>query len=74
LNSFSKDKAKGTFHTVTGKHIPYKYVGNDTHQLFQAFEYDGVVRALADVRSDSDNNPCFMDIKAIEIKQQNFFN
>jgi hypothetical protein len=74
LNSFSKDKAKGTFHTVTGKHIPYRYIGNDTHQLFQAFAYDGVVRALADVRFDRDNNPRSMDIKAIVVRQQTFFN
>lgn len=73
LNSLTKDRARGTFHTVSGKHVPYRYVGHDQHQLIQAFAHDGVVRALSDVHFDAENNPCLLDIKAIEIGQRTFF-
>jgi hypothetical protein len=73
LNSLSKTGYRGTFHTVSGKHIPYHYVGQDPASLLNAFPYRGLVRVLCKVRFDSDANPTGIEIHQVEIVQDSLF-
>jgi hypothetical protein len=66
LNSLTKDKKRGTFYTLSGKHIPYQFVGIDEKQLLDAFTYPGVVRARGKVGFDSGLEPT--QIQIVEIR------
>jgi hypothetical protein len=37
FNSLSKTNLRGTFYTIDGVHVPYRYMGGDIAQLFVAF-------------------------------------
>jgi hypothetical protein len=73
LNSLTKDKNRGTFHTISGKHIPYRYVGDDQHALLQAFAHEGIVRVKGKVSFDADLNPISVDIRTVELDQRRLF-
>ncbi len=74
LNSLTKDRARGTFHSSSGKHIPYHFAGTDEQQLLQAFAHNGLVRALSKVSLDADLNPTSMEIKSLQLSQRGLFN
>jgi len=65
LNSLTKDRRKGMFYTVSGKHIPYQFVGPDEQQLLDAFSHPGVVKARGKVSFDGNLEPIHMQIVAI---------
>jgi hypothetical protein len=69
LNSLTKDKKRGTFYTLSGKHIPYQFVGNDEKQLFDAFTHPGVVQARGKVSFDSSLEPTQIQITEIRPEQ-----
>lgn len=73
LNSLTKDRKRGTFYTVAGKHIPYQYVGTDEKPLFDAFTHPGVVRARGKVGFDDNLEPIQIEISYIELEQPNMF-
>jgi hypothetical protein len=73
LNSFAKDKNRGTFYTLSGKHISYHYIGQDEQELLSAFAHKGVVRVQGRVSFDEDLEPIHIDIKRVERRQKGFF-
>lgn len=73
LNSLTKDKNRGTFYTVAGKHIPYQYVGQDEKALLSAFTHEGVVRAKGKVGFDGNLEPTKIEISEIVLEQPGMF-
>jgi hypothetical protein len=73
LNSFSKDKNQGSFHTLDGRHIPYRFIGRERSELLKAFSHQGTVRAKAKVSFDSSLNPTRLEIHTIRVGQQSLF-
>ena len=73
LNSHSKSNNRGTFHTLSGKHIPYRYVGDDVQPLLKGYAFDGAVRVRCKVTLDADMNPTGMEIYDVELGQAALF-
>jgi hypothetical protein len=73
LNSLTKDKRRGMFYTLSGKHISYQFVGPDEKQLLDAFTHPGVVRAKGRVSFDANLEPTQIQISEIVIEQQRIF-
>jgi hypothetical protein len=73
LNSFAKDKNRGTFYTNTGKHIPYQFVGEDNQELLTAFAQNGSVRIHGKVSFDSDLTPIRVEISQVQSAQTDLF-
>jgi hypothetical protein len=73
LNSLTKDKKRGTLYTISGKHIPYQYVGQDEKALLDAFTHTGVVRAKGKVGFDGDLEPTQIQISEIVLEQPDIF-
>jgi hypothetical protein len=73
LNSLTKDKRRGTFYTVGGKHIPYQFVGQNEQALLNAFTHPGVVRAKGKVGFDGDLEPTKIEISDIVLEQPDMF-
>jgi hypothetical protein len=73
LNSHSKSNNRGTFYTLSGKHIPYRYVGDDVQPLLAGYAHNGVVRVRCKVTLDSDMNPTGMEIYEVQLGQAELF-
>jgi len=73
LNSHSKSNNRGTFYTMSGKHIPYRYVGDDIQPLLKGYAHDGVVRVRCKVTLDSDMNPTGMEVYDVQLGQTELF-
>jgi hypothetical protein len=73
LNSLAKDKNRGTFHTVTGLHVPYRYVGHNKEELLRAFAHRGLVRVRARVALGTDLQPVSLQIYSVQLDQQDLF-
>ena len=73
LNSHSKRNNRGMFHTLDGKHIPYRYVGEEIQPLLRGYAYNGVVKVLGKVKFDANNEPISIEIRDIQLTQQVLF-
>ena len=73
LNSHSKSNNRGTFHTLSGKHIPYRYVGDDVQPLLMGYAHNGVVKVRCKVTLDADMNPTGMEISEVQLGQAEMF-
>lgn len=73
LNSHSKSNNRGTFYTLSGKHIPYRYVGDDVQPLLAGYAHNGVVRVRCKVTLDADMNPTGMEIFEVQLGQAEMF-
>jgi len=73
LNSHSKRSNRGMFYTVAGKHIYYRYVGEDIRPLLRAYAYSGTVRVRGKVKFDSNLDPLSIEIRDIELTQNLLF-
>jgi hypothetical protein len=73
LNSLSKNTLKGTFYTVEGVHVPYKYVGGDVAQLLRGFTARERVRVHGKVKFGTDNVPRYIEVEDIDILQRGIF-
>ena len=69
LNSHSKSSNRGTFYTVGGKHIPYRYCGEDISPLLRGYAHRGFVRVRGTVKFDENMDPIGIDISEVELKQ-----
>jgi hypothetical protein len=73
LNSLTKDKKRGTFYTLGGKHIPYQFLGSDEKQLLDAFTHPGIVKARGKVSFDGNLEPTQILIAEILLEQPRIF-
>ena len=73
LNSHSKTNNRGTFYTLSGKHIPYRYLGDDVQPLLMGYAHNGVVRVRCKVTLDSDMNPTGMEVYDVQLGQAELF-
>ena len=73
LFSHSKRNNRGMFHTVSGKHIPYHYIGDDVQPLWRGYAYSGIVKVLGRVRFSADLEPIFIEIRDVQLGQQILF-
>ena len=69
LNSLNKTNLRGTFHTVDGIHVPYRYTGGNISQLLRGFTSREPIRATGRVRYGTDNIPRLVEIQSIDILQ-----
>ena len=74
LNSLSKNNLRGTFYTVDGVHVPYKYVGGDVGQLLRGFSAREPLRVHGRIKYGSDGVPSYVEVQEIEVLQRGFFN
>jgi hypothetical protein len=73
LDSLTKSKLRGTFHTVEGVHVPYKYVGDDVPSLLRGFAAREKVRVFGRVKYSSDGVPSFVDVQDVRVLQSGLF-
>lgn len=73
LNSHSKTNNRGMFYTIGGKHIHYRYVGEDERPLLRAYAYSGVVKVLGKVKFDANLEPISIEIREIQLTQESLF-
>jgi hypothetical protein len=66
LNSHSKRNNRGMFHTVDGRHIPYRYLGDELQPLLRGCAYNGVVRVFGKVKLDANGEPISNEIRSPE--------
>jgi hypothetical protein len=73
LNSHSKTSNRGTFFTMDGKHIPYRYMPKNVQPLLRGYAYSGAVKVLCNVKFDAEMTPVFMAIYDVQLVQQVLF-
>jgi hypothetical protein len=73
LNSHSKRSNRGMFHTLSGRHIPYRYVGEELEPLLRAYAYNGVVKVLGKAKFDAEDEPISIEIRDIQLTQDVLF-
>lgn len=73
LDSFTKSRLRGTFHTVEGVHVPYKYVGQDVPTLLRGFAAREPVRVFGRVKYSADGVPSFVEIQDVRVVQSGLF-
>jgi hypothetical protein len=72
FNSLSKNNLRGTFYTIEGVHVPYRYVGGDVGQLFRGFSAREPLRVVGRVKYGSDGVPSFVEVQEIQVVQSSF--
>jgi len=70
LNSFNKTNLRGTFHTVEGLHVPYRYSGGDVNQLLRGFASKEAILARGKVEYGGDGQPLRVDIQELDFVQR----
>lgn len=73
LNSLTKTSLRGTFYTLDGVHVPYKYIGGDVATLLRGFISREPLRVRGRIKYGSDGLPAFVEVQNIEILQQGIF-
>jgi hypothetical protein len=73
LNSHSKRSNRGMFYTLSGKRIPYHYIGDDLKPLLDAYAHSGPVRVLGRVTFDSNLEPVSVEIYDVQPSQPTVF-
>jgi hypothetical protein len=71
LNSLSKTSRRGTFHTMDGVHVPYKYTGGDDAQLLYGFASSEPVVIHGRVKYVG-GVPTSIEAEGIDLLQRNF--
>lgn len=74
LNSLTKSNLRGTFYTVDGVHVPYRYVGGDVAQLLRGFSARELLKVHGKVKYGSDGVPNYVEVQDIEVLQRGIFN
>jgi hypothetical protein len=70
LNSFNKTNLRGTFHTVEGMHVPYRYSGGDVNKLLRGFAAKESILARGKVVYGGDGTPIRVDIQDLDFVQR----
>jgi hypothetical protein len=70
LNSFNKTNLRGTFHTVEGIHVPYRYSGGDVNKLLRGFAAKEAILARGKVEYGGDGIPIRVDIQDLDFVQR----
>jgi hypothetical protein len=73
LNSLSKSNRRGTFYTLDGRHIPYRYDGNDDSMLMKGFSSQEPVIVRGSIKYDRGGSATSLEIKEISILQRRLF-
>jgi hypothetical protein len=73
LNSLNKTNLRGTFFTLGGVHVPYRYSGGDVAQLLRGFSTREPVRVHGQIKYGADGVPTFVDARIIEVLQSRLF-
>jgi hypothetical protein len=73
LNSLNKTNLRGTFFTLDGVHVPYRYSGGDVAQLLRGFSTREPVRVHGQIKYGADGVPTFVDARIIEVLQSRLF-
>jgi hypothetical protein len=72
LNSLSKTNLKGTFHTATGFHVPYRYTGGNMAELLRGFSAREPLKVHGKIKYGSDGIPVWIDVREIDFLQSHF--
>jgi hypothetical protein len=72
LNSLTKTSLRGTFYTIDGIHVPYRYTGGDIAQLLNGFSSREPLRVRGHIKYGSDGIPVSVEVQDIEFVQRSF--
>ncbi len=73
LNSLTKTSLRGTFYTMDGIHVPYRYTGGDIAQLLRGFATREPLRVRGRIRYGVDGLPTSVEVQEMEPIQRTFF-
>jgi hypothetical protein len=71
--SLNKDSNRGTFELAGGKHVRYRYKGEDAFTMHADFAYRGMVRVRCVASFDDNLEVIALEIKAVQRLQRSLF-